>query len=112
MQRNRKHYLLHAYVLMPDHCHLIVTPREVTLERVMQYIKGGFSHAYNAERSLKLNIWQKGFTDHRVRDAADYETRKRYIEQNPVVKGLVDTAFLYPYSSANGVLSMDDYLSG
>jgi putative transposase len=112
IERNRKHYLLHAYVLMPDHFHLILTPREIALERTVQYIKGGFSYAYNLERKLKLNVWQKGFTDHRVRDAADYETRRRYIEQNPVVKGLVNSAALYPYSSASGVLMMDDYLSG
>ena len=112
MERNRKHYLLHAYVLMPDHFHFILTPHEITIERVVQYIKGGFSHAYNAERNLKLDVWQKGFTDHRVRDVTDYEVRKRYVEQNPVVKGMVDSASLYLYSSANGVLIMDDYLSG
>jgi putative transposase len=112
MKRNRKHYLLHAYVVMPDHFHLILTPQEVALERVVQYLKGGFSHAYNAGRNLRLDVWQRGFTDHRVRDAADHEVRRRHIEQNPVVKGLVDSASLYPYSSANGVLTMDDYLSG
>jgi REP element-mobilizing transposase RayT len=40
----RASYLLNAYVVMPDHLHLIVTPTDITLERTMQLIKGGFSH--------------------------------------------------------------------
>ena len=35
-------YLLHEFVVMPDHFHLLITPRE-SLERAMQLIKGGFS---------------------------------------------------------------------
>ena len=35
-------YLLHEFVLMPDHFHLITTPLDVPLERALQFIKGGF----------------------------------------------------------------------
>jgi putative transposase len=44
LQHYRLNYLLHAFVLMPDHVHLILTPREKTLSQVMNLIKGGFSH--------------------------------------------------------------------
>jgi len=108
----RTHYLLHAYVVMPDHFHLIFTPQDVPLERAMQYIKVGFSYRYNADRKLKLQVWQRGYTDHRIRDMKDYEARKRYVEQNRVVRGLVESAEKFEYSSANGVVSMDDYLRG
>jgi len=108
----RDHFLLHAYVVMPDHFHLILTPQDVTLERAMQYIKGGFSHRYNAAKSLNRILWQKGYTDHRIRDAKDYEVRKRYVEQNPVVRGIAESATEFVYSSANGSVAMDDYLSG
>src|SRR5205823_855215 len=40
----RAGYFLHAYVVMPDHLHLIVTPTDITIQRTMQLIKGGFSH--------------------------------------------------------------------
>ncbi len=95
---------------MPDHFHVIITPKDIPLERAVQYIKGGFSHRYNAEKKLKLQIWQRGYTDHRIRDANDFEARKRYIEQNPVVRGIAESVSSFPYSSANGVVSMDDYL--
>jgi len=42
-------YLLHDFVVMPDHFHLLITPI-VTLERAMQLIKGGFS--FRAKREL------------------------------------------------------------
>ena len=34
----REHFTLHAYVLMPDHIHLLITPQGITLERAMQFI--------------------------------------------------------------------------
>jgi putative transposase len=40
--REQHKYLLHEFVLMPDHFHLLITPT-LTLERALQLIKGGFS---------------------------------------------------------------------
>jgi putative transposase len=104
----RASYLLHAYVVMPEHLHLIVTPTDITLERTMQLIKGGFSH----RRASKLTVWQRGFTDHRVRDDADYNIRRDYLHRNPVEARLCDNAESYPFSSANPKLRLDEYLSG
>jgi hypothetical protein len=39
--RHQKKYLLHEFVVMPDHFHLILTPTGITLERSMQLVKGG-----------------------------------------------------------------------
>ena len=104
----RASYLLHAYVVMPDHLHLIVTPTDITLERTMQLIKGGFSHRL----ASKLPVWQRGFTDHRIRDAADYNVRCNYLHRNPVEARLCESAEGYPFSSANPRLRLDEYLSG
>jgi putative transposase len=41
-------YLLHEFVLMPDHFHLLITPL-TALERAVQFIKGGFSHQVKKE---------------------------------------------------------------
>src|SRR5438270_3272639 len=63
-------FFLHAFVAMPDHVHLVLTPApNLTLERAVQFIKGGFSHRVGG----KLEIWQRGFEQHRIRDLADYE---------------------------------------
>jgi putative transposase len=94
--RREGHYKLHAFVVMPDHVHLILTPQAIALERAIGLIKGGFSHRL----ASKLPVWQRGFTDHRIRDADDLETRRTYLHQNPVRARLAASAELYPYSSA------------
>jgi putative transposase len=104
----RASYLLHAYVIMPDHVHLLITPTGVTIERTMQLIKGGFSHRL----ASKLPVWQRGFTDHRVRDESDYNIRRNYLHRNPVEARLCESPEIYPFSSANPKLQLDEYLSG
>ncbi len=50
-------YLLHEYVLMPEHFHILITP-SVTLERAVQFIKGGFSFRVKKELQSSMEIWQ------------------------------------------------------
>ena len=104
--RTQSKYLLHDFVVMPDHLHLILTPNE-TLERAMQFIKGGSSFRAKKELDRQFEIWQRGFTDHRVRDHADYIRSKDYLEMNPVRKGLCTRPEDYPYSSASGRFVLD-----
>ena len=86
---------------MPNHLHLLLTPAlEITLEKVMQFIKGGFSYRAGRELQVKVEIWQAGFTNHRIHDAADYSQHRAYIRENPVKARLVERAELFPYSSA------------
>jgi len=104
LEHYRTHFHLHAFVVMPDHVHLLITPREmVTLERVMQYIKGGFSHRLES----KMSAWQKGFADHRIRNAEEFAMRVEYMHQNPVKAHLVERAEAYAWSSAAGKLVLD-----
>jgi putative transposase len=99
--RTGRKYLLHEFVLMPDHFHLILTPTGVTLERSMQCIKGGFSFQLNKTLRRRRDPWQPSFHDRRVRDSLEYQRFKEYIWQNPVKRGLCRAPEEYPYSSAN-----------
>lgn len=92
-------YLLHEYVLMPEHFHVLITP-SVTLERAVQFIKGGFSYRVKKELQSSFEIWQTGFSDHRIREAQDYENHVGYIWRNPIGRKLVESAAEYPYCSA------------
>ncbi len=101
-------YLLHAFVLMPDHVHLLLTPaQDVTLERCVQLIKGAYSHELGTLIGRKSEFWQRGFTDHRIRDARDFAHHQNYIHQNPVVARLVLVASEYRYSSAYPGFKLD-----
>jgi putative transposase len=106
--RAEGHYRLHAFVVMPEHIHLLVTPQAITLERAIGLIKGGFSHRL----ASKVSVWQRGFTDHRIRDAEDYAARLNYVHRNPVEARLCDKPESYAFSSANPKPRLDEYLSG
>ena len=102
--RDAGKFLLHEFVIMPDHFHALLTPVEqISLERVMQFIKGGFSYRHDK----RGHIWQASFTNHRIRDCEDYEHHRDYIWMNPVRARLASRPELYPYCSAAGVLRMD-----
>ena len=91
-------FLLHAYVVLPDHLHLLITP-SVSVEKSAQLIKGGFSFRGKRELDWKGEIWQPGFTDHRIRDEEDWNHHIEYIQKNPVHAHLVEDSVLYPYMS-------------
>ena len=79
----------------------------LALERVMQFIKGGYSHRFGKETGSKTGLWERSFTNHRVRDEHDYAAHRDYIQLNPVRAGLVDLPKDYPYSSAHPTFSLD-----
>ena len=106
-------YVLHAFVLMPDHFHVLLTPAcNTTLERAVQLIKGGPARMLGLARHLQFPVWQRGFSDHRIRDARDYASHLRSVEQNPVRKRLVVDAADYRWSSATGGYKMDPFPQG
>lgn len=105
--RDQKNYLLHEFVVMPDHFHLLITP-SAALERALQCIKGGFSYRAKKELGFMGKIWQPSFYDRRVRDTKEYLAFQKYIWENPVKRGLTVSAELYPFGSRYGVVRMDE----
>jgi len=110
LRQNRRQgrFLLHEFVIMPDHFHLLVTPVvEVPLEKAIQFVKGGFSFRAKKELEFRGEIWQESFTNHRVKDADDYERHREYIRENPVKRFVVERAELYAFSSARPGAELD-----
>ena len=106
--RGRGAYLLHEFVLMPDHLHLLLTPADTTtLERAMQLIKGGSSHEIHQLRGHRMEIWQPGFHDWTTRDSSDYQARREYIWMNSVQAHLVERPIDWMYGSASGKFILD-----
>jgi putative transposase len=104
--RDQGKYLLHEFAVMPDHIHVLLTPAvEISLERAVQFIKGGYS--YRLRKVEKIQVWQQSFTNHRIRDGEDYERHREYIRMNSVRAGLVREAAAYPFSSASAGVRLD-----
>lgn len=107
--RREGKYLLHSFVVMPNHLHLIFTPAVgITLERGMQLIKGGFSFRAKKELGVQFSVWQPGYFDYRIRDEKDFRERQEYVHQNPVQVHLIERADEFPFSSANPLFELDD----
>ncbi|MEO6805856.1 MAG: transposase [Edaphobacter sp.] len=95
--RTQNRYQLHAFVIMPDHLHAIITPSpEVSLEKAMQFIKGGFSFRLKS----KLDVWSRSFNESQILTLEKFEACKSYIEQNPVRAGLAPSPEMYNHGSA------------
>jgi putative transposase len=108
--RDKGSYLVHRYVVMPDHLHAILTPgRTTTLERAVGLIKGGSSFDIGKTFAMKFPVWHEGFAEHLIRDQDDYDSHVRYIDSNPVKAGLVREAGGYPYCSLNGKHRLDPW---
>ena len=93
-------YTLHAFVVMPNHIHMLVSPN-VPLPRLTKALKGFTAKRANQILARTGNpFWQEESYDHLVRDSVEWERIKFYIEQNPVRAGLVKEASQYRWSSA------------
>jgi putative transposase len=111
--RGRGEYAFHGFVLMPDHFHVLLTPgTDKTLERCVQMIKGGSAHAIREREIMKFPVWQRGFSDHRIRDTADFENHISYMEMNPVKARLVSQPNEYRWSSVSGFVALDEVPQG
>jgi putative transposase len=94
--RTLGHYKLHAYVVLPDHVHLLLTPQNITLDQAIHLIKEGF--AYRIESDLPT--WEENFTAYSIANIHDLEVVRASLHQLPVRANLVAAAELYPHSSA------------
>ncbi len=93
-----KKFRVHDFVVMPDHVHLLLTVgRDMTIERAMQLIKGGFSYRLKKESGYSGEVWQRGFSEVRVEDEPSFQQHREYIAENPVKAGLVDSPGQFPY---------------
>jgi REP-associated tyrosine transposase len=94
------HYVLRAYVIMPNHVHVLLDPL-VDLRRLTNGIKG--ASARDANRRLGRTgkpFWQDESFDHWIRDAGQFARTKAYIEFNPVKAHLCASPQDWPWSSA------------
>jgi putative transposase len=91
-------FQLHDFVIMPDHVHLLITVTgDSTIEKAMQFIKGGFSYRLKKDLGFSGEVWQRGFSESRVDNQESYLQHREYIAQNPVKARLVNSPEKFPY---------------
>ncbi len=98
---------LHAWVIMPDHVHLLLNPGERDLSWVMRLLKGRSARIVNGLRRARGPMWQRRFDDRVVSGPRALDAYVAYIHANPVNAGLADDIFEYPFSSARAYHQFD-----
>lgn len=93
---------LHAYVLMTNHVHLLVTQtREWGIAAMMQSLGRRYVQYFNKTHERTGTLWEGRYKASLVDSDAYLLTCMRYIELNPVRAGLTDQPGRYPWSSHN-----------
>lgn len=91
---------VHAYVLMTNHVHLLVTPTAArAVPRMMQAIGRRYVGCFNARYRRTGTLWEGRFKAALVDSEHYLLTCYRYIELNPVRAGMVAHPIDYPWSS-------------
>lgn len=89
-----------AYVILPDHFHILLDPLGNDFAGIMQRIKMSFGMLYRQRVGRPSGrIWQHRYWDHVIRDEIDLNRHIDYIHYNPVKHGLVSSPFEWKQSS-------------
>lgn len=95
-------YQLHAYVIMPDHIHMLLSPEcngneAVSLSKIMHCIKQLSARRINRYLNRHGSVWQAEYYDRQIRSIEDYRQTLRYMYLNPVAADLIDKASDWPW---------------
>ena len=124
LSKEKHEYALDAIVILPDHLHMIITPKIATdYPKIITHIKRSF--VYGIAQSVKnksqnslstakykrghSGIWQERYYEHTIRDERDFKIRLDYIHFNPVKHQYVNAAKEWEYSSFIKFVKLDEY---
>jgi putative transposase len=94
-------YVLHAFVIMPNHVHILLEPR-VPLARITNVLKGVAARDANVRLGRRgRHFWQDESFDHWIRNLVEFEKVRHYIESNPVTAKLAARSEDWRWSSAS-----------
>jgi REP element-mobilizing transposase RayT len=94
-------WLLHAFVVMPNHWHALLSLGETkTLSHTIETVNRRISFP-TRQGGLSCIPWQPGYFDHKVRPEESIMDIVDYIEMNPVRKGICELSEEWEWSSKN-----------
>jgi putative transposase len=107
--RKKYQFELLAYVIMPDHLHLLLSlTGDGNISKVMHDFKSHAAQEINKTLKKESAFWQEGFYDHIIRDERDFRKRIDYIHKNPLTAGLVKDVSDFKFSSFRNYYLGDD----
>ena len=87
----REGWNVHAGCLMDTHYHLLIEPKLGSIPDGMKVLNGGYSRAFNRRHGRRGALFERRYDDRTIRDELHYQATVRYIEENPVAAGMVES---------------------
>jgi len=103
--KQRFHFYLYAYVLMPNHYHLLIETLQPNLSRIMQYLNTSYTTYYNIKRSKCGHLFQGRYKSILVDKDSYCQELSKYIHLNPVRAKIVERPEQYKWSSYKGYIN-------
>ena len=103
--KSRYPFDLDAYVILPDHIHLLISlPAGMRdYSNIIKEVKKSVTKEIRKHLDQPdLVVWQDRFWEHTIRDERDMKTHYDYIHYNPVKHGYVESAYQWKWSSIDG----------
>ncbi len=98
-----------AWVVLPEHFHMLIHPEEKDPSEIMKRIKQSFAMKYLISKNLASGqIWQHRFWDHIIRDERDFEAHFHYIHYNPTKHGYTRRPYDWQHSSMHEFMDIYD----
>lgn len=95
---NGRFYDLAGFVIMPDHVHGVLAPRQgYELDRITKGVKGVTARLVNEVRGRRGSLWQDESWDRIVRDQKELDEKLEYMRDNPAKRELVADPWDYPW---------------
>ncbi len=96
-----KSYKLIAWVIMPNHVHILIRPLDGhPISEIMQTLKSFTSHECNKILQRKGSFWYKEYFDRYIRNDRHFQATVKYIEENPVKSRLCKNPEDWKFGSA------------
>jgi REP element-mobilizing transposase RayT len=100
-EHQSKLFDLHAWVVMPNHVHVLLTPNGCKLRTIANQLKGESARRINELLGRTGRLWQVDYHDRYIRSTEHFIGATHYAEWNPVKAGLISDPKLWHWSSAN-----------
>ena len=110
--KQRFDYHIDEIVILPDHLHMIITPKNVLeYPKIIAAIKAYFSKHFEVDADEVMAqskcryakrykpVWQRRYYEHTIRNEADWQEKIVYMQNNPVKHGLAKNILAWEYSS-------------
>lgn len=98
---DEQRYKLHAWVIMPNHVHVLLTPeKDHTIGSIVHSWKSYTSNRANRILGHRGTFWQREYFDRKIRNDKHFADALNYIHNNPIKAGLCKSPDLWQFSSA------------